>query len=344
MPNKKFPISFPLLLADIGGTNIRFAILFSIESDLEFIYTLKTSDYNSLEDAINDLILNKISIKVRLRSVFLAVAASIYSQDSIVMTNSKLVISPNILISYMSFEDVFIINDFEAQALAISSLDDSNYVCIANNTKNISCVYSSKVIIGPGTGLGVAGLIRVNDSWVPIAGEGGHMNIGPISKRDFEIFPYLTKYVDGRFSAESLLSGRGLVSIYKAVCVANGIEDNSIFYPEDILSKGLNPISCEAIDLFCEYLGRFSGDLALLFMARGGVYISGGISYVIKNFLHSSSFRYAFENKSPHKDLMRKIPIYLVTNPNIALLGMLSYIRKSYNYVLHYEGIKRRWY
>ncbi|PWL04744.1 glucokinase, partial [Candidatus Liberibacter asiaticus] len=96
-----------------------------------------------------------------------------------------------------------------------------------------------------------------------------------------------------------------------------------------IVSKSEDPIALKAINLFCEYLGRVAGDLALIFMARGGVYISGGIPYKIIDLLRNSSFRESFENKSPHKELMRQIPTYVITNPYIAIAGMVSYIKMT---------------
>ncbi|AKK19849.1 glucokinase [Candidatus Liberibacter africanus] len=340
--SKNFPISFPVLLADIGGTNVRFAILRDMQSELEFCCTVQIADYDNLEHAIREVIYSKISI--RIRSAFLAIAASIGDQKSFMLTNYQWIIDPEELISRMQFEDVLLINDFEAQALAICSLSSSDYVPVGRVIEDSSSLFSSRAVVGPGTGLGVSSVIRLKNSWVPISCEGGHMNIGPSSKRDYEIFPHLTDRAEGRLSAEKLLSGKGLLNIYKAICKANGFENKTVVSSEDIVSHSDDPIALEAINLFCEYLGRVAGDLALIFMARGGVYISGGIVYKIIDLLRKSSFRQAFENKAPHKELMRKIPTYVITNPNVAISGMISYIKMADHFNLIFnEGVKRRW-
>ncbi|PWL04743.1 glucokinase, partial [Candidatus Liberibacter asiaticus] len=201
---KDFPIAFPVLLADIGGTNVRFAILRSMESEPEFCCTVQTSDYENLEHAIQEVIYRKISI--RLRSAFLAIATPIGDQKSFTLTNYHWVIDPEELISRMQFEDVLLINDFEAQALAICSLSCSNYVSIGQFVEDNRSLFSSRVIVGPGTGLGISSVIRAKDSWIPISCEGGHMDIGPSTQRDYEIFPHLTERAEGRLSAENLLS------------------------------------------------------------------------------------------------------------------------------------------
>ncbi|WP_050780929.1 glucokinase [Candidatus Liberibacter solanacearum] len=340
MSNRNFPTAFPVLLADIGGTNVRFAILRDMESEIECCGTVKTADYESLEHAIQEVILSKISI--RLRSAFLALATSIGDQKKFMLTNYQWIIDPEALISQMNFEDVLLINDFEAQALAVCFLSDSHYVSVGPDIKRNNCSFSSRVIVGPGTGLGVSGVIRLKNSWIPISGEGGHMNIGPSSKRDFEIFPYLIE--NERLSAEMLLSGRGLVNIYKAICKADGFENETSLSAQDIVCQEAHPIALEAINLFCDYLGRIAGDLALIFMSRGGVYISGGIPNKIIHLLRNSSFRASFENKAPHKELMRKIPTYVITNPYIAISGMLSYIKMTDNFnLITDEGIRSRW-
>ncbi|MEG8099362.1 glucokinase [Candidatus Liberibacter brunswickensis] len=341
--SKNFPISFPVLVVDIGGTNVRFAILRNMESDIEFYCTVKIDDYDNLEHAIRDVVYSKISI--RIRSAFLAIAASIGDQKSFKLTNYQWDINPEELISHMQFEDVLLINDFEAQALAICYLSPSDYVPIGRVIeRDTSYPSSSRLIVGPGTGLGVSSVIRSKDSWIPISCEGGHMNIGPSSKRDYEIFPYLKDRAEGRLSAEKLLSGKGLLNIYQAICMANGFENKTVLSSKDIIAQGENPIALEAINLFCDYLGRVAGDLALIFMARGGVYISGGIPCRIIDLLCNSRFRNAFEDKSPHKELMYKIPTYVITNPYIAILGMVSYIKMAdrFNFIVD-ERVRRRW-
>src|SRR5690606_3581731 len=140
------------------------------------------------------------------------------------------------------------------------------------------------------------------------------------SRRDFDIFPHLEP-IEGRISAEQVLSGRGLVNIYKAVSMADGIEPVEI-RPADVTAAwhaGNDPQAAETISLFSTYLGRLAGDMALTFMAKGGVYLAGGISQKIIPALKQPEFRTEFEDKAPHSALMKQIPTFVVTHPQAAL-------------------------
>jgi glucokinase len=178
--------------------------------------------------------------------------------------------------------------------------------------------------------------------WFPVPGEGGHVDVGPRSERDFEIFPHL-KRIEGRVSAEEILSGRGVVNIYQAVCAADGLQP-AFSDPADITAHGLNRSNSQAVEtlsLFATYLGRVAGDMALIFMARGGVYLAGGISQKIVPALKGPEFRAAFEDKAPHTELMGTIPTFVVTHPQAALAGLASFARTPSAYGLSMDG--RRW-
>jgi glucokinase len=178
--------------------------------------------------------------------------------------------------------------------------------------------------------------------WFPVPGEGGHVDVGPRSERDFEIFPHL-KRIEGRVSAEEILSGRGVVNIYQAVCAADGLQP-AFADPADITAHGLNRSNSQAVEtlsLFATYLGRVAGDMALIFMARGGVYLAGGISQKIVPALKGPEFRAAFEDKAPHTELMGTIPTFVVTHPQAALAGLASFARTPSAYGLSMDG--RRW-
>lgn len=332
--NESLP--FPILIGDIGGTNARFSILVDETSEPIPFPNVQTADFATIDEAIQREVLDKSTM--RPRSAILAVAGPIEG-DEIDLTNCDWVVRPQALIMELGFDDVLVLNDFEAQALAVACLTQDYREVIGSAGEP---AIASRVVLGPGTGLGVAGLVHARDTWFPVPGEGGHVDIGPRTKRDLEIFPHL-EAIEGRISAEQLLCGRGLVNIYTAICSADGVEPR-LTLPSEVTAgwqSGGNAEAAETISLFATYLGRLAGDLALVFMAKGGVYLAGGISQKIIPALKKPEFRAAFEDKAPHTELMRLIPTFVVTHPLAALAGLASYARTPGAYGISTQG--RRW-
>ena len=271
-------------------------------------------------------------------SAILGVAGPI-KVDEIDLTNCDWVIQPKVMIRDLGFENVVVINDFEAQALAAASLGPEYLDKIGGGEIRAS---SSRVVVGPGTGLGVAGLVHARHTWFPVPGEGGHVDMGPRTPRDYELFP-LYEPIEGRISAEQLLCGRGLMNIYRAVSKANGVAPVAA-NPAEVTSSwsdGSDPAAVEAIELFVTYLGRVAGDLAMIFMARGGVFLAGGIAQRIIPALNHPRFRQAFEDKAPHSGILRMIPTFVITHPLAALSGLAAYARTPVRFGVSTEG--RRW-
>ncbi|CAN7582294.1 glucokinase [Neorhizobium sp. LjRoot104] len=334
MKTDKLP--FPILIGDIGGTNARFSILLDAYAEPKPFPNVRTADYPTIDDAIQKIVLDTSSVQPR--SAILAIAGPI-DGDEIDLTNCDWVVRPKGMIADLGFEDVLVVNDFEAQALAVAAMPDEYRETLgAENEPHMA----SRVVLGPGTGLGVAGLVYARHMWFPVPGEGGHVDVGPRSERDFEIFPHLEP-IEGRISAEQLLCGRGLVNIYRAVCAADGVAP-AFADPAEVTAHGLsdeNRQAAETLTLFVTYLGRLAGDMALIFMARGGVYLAGGISQKIVPALKGPEFRAAFEDKAPHTELMGTIPTFVVTHPQAALAGLASFARTPSAYGLSMDG--RRW-
>ena len=327
---------FPILIGDIGGTNARFSLVEEGSSAFGDVTIVQTADYPTIDTAINDAVLGKIGIKPR--SAILAVAGPI-NGDEIPLTNCPWVVRPRNLLADLGFEDVVVINDFEAQALAVATLDGENQVQIGRGETQLN---HSKVVLGPGTGLGVAGLVRALDAWIPVPGEGGHVDLGPRTERDFQIFPHIER-IEGRISAEQVLCGRGLLGLYHAICMADGVTP-SLTTPADVSNKGLSSEdkqAAEAIALFAVYLGRVAGDMAVVFNAKGGVYLGGGIPQKIMPALQRPEFRAAFEDKAPHREMMSRIPTFIVTHQLAALAGLSAYARMPDSFGVSTDG--RRW-
>lgn len=183
-------------------------------------------------------------------------------------------------------------------------------------------------VIGPGSGLGVAGLTKRNDVISPITTEGGHVGFAPTNLLQVKILDFLhLKYP--RVSNERLLSGAGLVNIYQALCSLHGVE-NSGLSPADIAwaaSENSDELCSKTMELFFEILGQVSGDVVLALGAYDGVFIAGGITLRYPKKLANSKFRDGFENKGRYRDLMESVPTWLITNKTPGLLGASFYAR-----------------
>jgi glucokinase len=329
-------LKFPILIGDIGGTNARFAILVDSYAEPKRFPVVQTADHATIDDAIQNAILDHTSILPL--SAVLAVAGPV-DGDEIELTNCPWVVRPKAMHASLGLDDIVVLNDFEAQALAVVALGEEHMEKIGPGTPEPS---GSRVVLGPGTGLGVAGLVHARRTWIPVPGEGGHMDMGPRSARDFEVFPHL-ETIEGRISAEQLLCGRGLVNLYRAVAKAEQGEA-ALATPADITAAALDKtdrLAEEALAIFATCLGRIAGDLALVFMSRGGVYLTGGIAQKIIPALKTGAFRNAFEDKAPHRALLAAMPVYVITHPLAALAGLAAYARTPARFGVETAG--RRW-
>jgi glucokinase len=259
--------------------------------------------------------------------------------DEIQLTNCPWIVKPRQMLAHLGLSDIIVLNDFEAQALSVVALGDEHIERIGGGEPEPR---AGRVVLGPGTGLGVAGLIHALDHWIPVRGEGGHMDIGPRTPRDFEVFPHI-ETIEGRISGEQILCGRGLVNVYRAVAAADG-RPAPFTRPAEITAAALakaDPVAEEALELFVTCLGRTAGDLALVFMSRGGVFLTGGIAQKIVPALKAGNFRAAFEDKAPHSALMRSMPVYVITHPLGALAGLAAYAKEPSLFGVETGG--RRW-
>jgi len=185
-------------------------------------------------------------------------------------------------------------------------------------------------VLGPGSGLGVACLVVRSERRVVISSEGGHATLAPICEQEDRIVAHLRERF-GHVSAERVISGSGLENIYQAI---TALEELKI-RPQSATEITKNAISGEcqvarrSLDAFCAFLGSFAGDVALTFGARGGVYIAGGISPRILDFLIRSEFRKRFEAKGRLRNYLEAIPSYVITHPAAALIGLKSLLKQQ---------------
>jgi len=255
MSGLAFP--FPVLLGDVGGTNARFAVITGVDEPILRFPDVGTSDYPLFSDA---MLAAAKGIGVRPRSAAVALAGPV-TGDEIALTNAPWVVEPRKTIRRLDLELMIVLNDFEAQSLALPILTADDLTPIGTPPLR----EATKAVIGPGTGLGAAALVRADGAWVPVPGEGGHVDLGPITERDFALWPHIEQQHD-RVSAETLISGGGMVRLYRALCATDGVTPH-LSTPAAITAAGLaasNPLAEETLALFAVYLGRVAGDLAMV--------------------------------------------------------------------------------
>jgi len=327
--------AYPILVADIGGTNARFALVHGPDTETEFCVPTATSDHSDISGAIRET-LDKASC-AQPRTAIIAVAGPV-TGNTIPLTNADWVIEPLKLIEDLSLDDVIIVNDFEAQALALPNLEGSDIEQVGRGAPRPA---STKFVLGPGTGLGAAAMIHAADTWIPVPGEGGHVEIGPVTEEDFPIFEKIER-VGGRLGAEQILSGSGLPRLARGVSLSMNLERSFETAADITQAAGANDeVATRTLETFARALGRVAGDFALSLLARGGVYLTGGVTPRIDRFLTDGHFRRSFEAKAPHQSLMSAIPTYIVRHSNPALEGLVAFARSPDRFVVELKG--RRW-
>jgi glucokinase len=330
------PLAFPVLIGDVGGTNVRFALIPDIHAEPRPFPPERTAAYPGLAEAVEAMVLARTSLVPN--SAVLAVAGPVRG-EAIHLTNADWVVRPSDLLARLGLGDIVLLNDFEALALALTALRSRDVEPIGDGKPEPA---GPKVVLGPGTGLGMAGLVPAGHQWAPVPGEGGHMALGPAEPDEFRVWQAMEPE-HGRISAEAVLAGRGLVRLYRAVA-ATLDAPAPLDAPEEVSAAGLSgedPAAARTLAFYCRILGRLAGDLALIFMATGGIYIAGGIAPRLVPFLRTSEFRAAFEAKAPHQALMARIPTSVIVAEQPALAGLTAFARSPGRFAIALSG--RRW-
>jgi glucokinase len=333
---EKSGIPFPVLIGDVGGTNARFALVGGRQEAPARMPDVQTADFPTIDDAIAATLMPNASVGPK--SAVLALAGPI-TGDAVPLTNCDWVVEPKRLIERFGLDEVILLNDFEAQSLSLPGLTARDLDQIGGGTAKPE---ATRLVVGPGTGLGAGALVRAGGMWIPVPGEGGHIDFGPVTPRDMAIWPHLERVL-GRISAEALLCGPGLLRLYRGIAGTDG-KPAQFNTPAGVTAAGLarsDPVAAEAIDLFSTYLGRFAGDLALVFMPRGGVYLAGGIPTRIAPALKSGGFREAFVAKAPHREITEEIATAIIVKTDAALAGIAALAQNPSRFVVELQG--RRW-
>jgi len=317
--------AYPWLVADIGGTNARFGTVAGPGAPVADVRVLPVAGHAGPAAAVKAYLAGQDPAHPAPKSAAFALATAL-DGDQIELTNGAWNFSRARTQAELGLQTLLCLNDFEALALSLPRLSGAQLRPWAAAPDLGGPVPTGTVlaVIGPGTGLGVAGVVRAGDRWLALPGEGGHMTLAPAD--DFEsavlgearqAFPHV--------SAERFLSGIGLPVMCRAVAAVMGQgEDVSALSTEQIVARGLggeSPACVRTLDLFCALLGGFAGNVALTLGARGGVFIGGGIVPRLGERFFQSAFRRRFEAKGRFQSYLAGIPTALITDTLAALAG-----------------------
>lgn len=315
-PATRPPLTATWLVGDVGATNARFGLV-SPEGALLHSSIVPAADFPEISAAIAAYLAKRGEFPTPRRGA-LAIAAPVLG-DRIAMTNHPWSFSVTELRDRLGFEELLAINDFTAVALAVPRLSAADRMPVGGGAP---AARQPIGVIGPGSGLGVSGLIPAGSGWVALAGEGGHVTMPPETERESAVLELLRRRF-GHVSAERCVSGPGLVNLYQSLAALDGLPA-APYTPAQIVDPdtgAADPLCREATAMFCAMLGTVAGDLALTLGARGGIYIAGGIVGRLGTRFVDSPFRERFEAKGRMGALVAEIPSYVVTHKLPAFLG-----------------------
>jgi len=300
-----------LLLIEIGGTHCRCATA-SGEREPESVTVFENARYPGLESIVTAY-LDRLSAISPDRAA-IAVAGPVDAQP-VHLTNLGWTLDAEALKERFGWSQVVVVNDFEALACAVPLLSGEELVTVRAGEPAPGAAIA---VLGPGTGMGVSGLVHCSGEWHPIRGEGGHVTLPAADEREAEVIGNLRRE-HGHVSAERVLSGPGLLTLYRTLAPAARAGS-----PEEVtaLAEDGDADALETLELFFRFLGSFCGDVALTLGARGGVYLGGGILPALRERLLASGFAARFADKGRFSTYLDAIPVRLITADTPALRGL----------------------
>lgn len=303
-----------VVLADVGGTNVRFTLLAGDRMGA-IDYGL-VRDFPHFADALSAFLARQ---EVKVSAAVLA-AAGVVQGERCALTNNSWVVDGAELRARFGFTRVGVVNDFEAIAWALPHLNRKDLRSFGGREPVAG---APMLALGPGTGLGVAAYVPRDKNDFVLGGEGGHGTMPAASPREDAIIAHLRMRFD-HVSAERVISGSGLENLYRTIAAIDGVnvpERDAAGITQAAL-EGTCPVSQAAIDTFCAMLGDVAGNFALLFGARGGVYIAGGIVPRLRDYLSQTQFRARFEAKGRLRVYLEPIPVYVIRHTEPAFVGL----------------------
>jgi glucokinase len=304
------------LLADIGATNARFALLAG--SELVVSETYAVADYASPVEAARAFLAGPAAGHQPQRA--LIAAAGPVDGGRVVLTNAAWIIDSDRIAKGLNMRDVHVLNDFEALGWSLPALRHENLVMLGTARGGER---GTMAVLGPGTGFGLAALAHGRDEEIVLVTEGGHATLASENRREDAVILALRRQLH-HVSVESVLSGPGVIQLYHAIATTDGktvpVRDNSEIIEHAL--AGDCDVSRETLELFCAFLGSAAGNIALTLGARGGVFIAGGIAPRFTDFLRRSAFRERFEAKARMSSYLGRIPTAVIVHPTPAFIGL----------------------
>jgi glucokinase len=290
---------------------------------LKHIETFNNKDYSDLASIIERYI-SDLGPTESPRIAAFAVACPV-AGDLIKLTNLDWEFSLAEYTSRFELDKLHVINDFAAIALAVPELKENDLIQIGTGK---ALAGNPVGVIGPGTGLGVAVLIPVGSDWIPVDCEGGHVTLAAVTEREAGLIKLIREEY-GHVSAERILSGPGLSTLYQALAKLEGKTVEQLDAPTIINRARTREdlIAVDTADTFFAMLGTVAGNLALTLGAKGGIYLAGGILPRMSDMLQASSFRERFINKGRYRSYLEQMPTWLITTEVPAFIGLQAYLK-----------------
>ena len=332
-----------ILIADIGGTNARFALAHADKENGEngargsfsAPLTLSCADYSSTDKAVSTY-LDTVGVD-QPQAICFAAAGPVINQCVRFINNDWQINMPE-LGEMFGARATHLLNDFEAISYSLPILDATQVMSLGHSAPLPGQLPSlpptsgthrqTLAVLGPGTGLGVGGYRRQGDQTFPLTSEGGHVGFAPADDEQTELLKHLRQRFE-RVSNERLLSGPGIVNIYQALCAIEGQQPEPLTAAQigQLATARENLLCQRTLAIFFEVLGQVAGDLCLTLDAFDGLFIGGGIAQRYPSLLANSGFRAGFENKGRYRSLLQGTPTWLITEKNPGLMGASCFAR-----------------
>ena len=308
--------TYPRLLGDIGGTNARFALLSHSDATIGNMRSLSASAFSGPAEAISAYLAEIGGVRPRVAAFGIA---NPIDGDWIEMTNHTWSFSCAALRQQLELQHLLVINDFTALALSLPCLPADELHQVGGGARQAKRPIA---VLGPGTGLGVSGLLPAGDDYLPLSGEGGHVTLAASNAEEAAVIEQL-RATFVHVSAERLLSGPGLVNLHGALARVRQLPapGNDAATITQAALAGEDMLAVDTLNMFCALLGNVAGNLALTLGAKGGVFIGGGIVPRLGEFFDRSPFRQRFEDKGRFRAYLASVPVFVIHSPYPALTG-----------------------
>ena len=327
----EFP--YPVLVGDVGGTNVRFAVVTEPGGPLTPLAPCRTAEHPGLAEAAASTL-----GQLKVQSALICAAGPAEGRR-IRLTNASWVIDGQAVAERLGLSQGVLFNDFEALALSLPNVKPDWTLPVGQPLEGGA---GPMLVNGPGTGLGTAVLMRVDGRWRAVASESGHSDFAPVTEEEHRYWPFVEPHL-GRVTPETLVSGPGLRRLHRARLASLGLSRPEIADAE-IVKRALAELEGEeatTVRAFWRLAARFAGDMAMTFVATGGVTLAGGILPRIVPLLDPVEFRTIFENKAPYDWLARRIPVRVLMASDVVLAGLAAIAADPQAYAIDFTA--RAW-